>query len=195
MVAAAAASQAFGRTASAETATRGVQLSVMLWTLEKLAPFDRCLEMVAAAGYQGVELVGEFQRWSAEETQLKLARMKALGLRVDSMSGVKAGFAVLEERESFFIQFAAHLEAAKRLGCPQVILLSGKRVPGTGHGGPGVSFPDGAGPCACRGARALCGVSVREHLGLRECFVHPRTPNPPASQNAPGKSGHLKHVS
>ena len=130
MVAAAAASQAFGRTAFAETATRGVQLSVMLWTLEKLAPFDRCLEMVAAAGYQGVELVGEFQSWSAEETQLKLARMKALGLRVDSMSGVKAGFAVLEERESFFIQFAAHLEAAKRLGCPQVILLSGKRVPG-----------------------------------------------------------------
>jgi hydroxypyruvate isomerase len=130
MVAAAAASQAFGRIASAETATRGVQLSVMLWTLEKLAPFDRCLEMVAAAGYQGVELVGEFQSWSAQETQLKLARMKALGLRVDSMSGVKAGFAVPEERESFFMQFEAHLEAAKALGCPQVILLSGKRVPG-----------------------------------------------------------------
>jgi hydroxypyruvate isomerase len=129
MVAAAAASQAFGQTVPAQTAMRGVKLSVMLWTLQKLAPFDRCLEMVAAAGYQGVELVGEFQSWSAQETQQKLAQMQALGLRVDSMSGVKAGFAVPEERASFFTQFAAHLEAAKRLGCPQVILLSGKRVP------------------------------------------------------------------
>ena len=119
-----------GRTAAAMATPTGVNLSVMLWTLQKLAPFDRCLEMVAAAGYQGVELVGEFQSWSAAETQQKLARIQTLGLRVDSMSGVKAGFAVPEERESFFTQFAAHLEAAKTLGCPQVILLSGKRVPG-----------------------------------------------------------------
>jgi hydroxypyruvate isomerase len=130
LVAAATAGQVFGRMALAGTPSHGIKLSVMLWTLQKLAPFDRCLEIVAAAGYQGVELVGEFQSWSAEETQQKLARMQSLGLRVDSMSGVKAGFAVPEERESFFTQFAAHLMAAKMLGCPQVILLSGKRVPG-----------------------------------------------------------------
>ncbi|QMV19537.1 TIM barrel protein [Granulicella sp. 5B5] len=127
---AAAVGQAVGIAAKAEVADAGVKLSVMLWTLEKLAPFDRCLEIVAAAGYQGVELVGEFQKWTPEETRQKLVRMKALGMRVDSMSGVKAGFAVPEERESFFAQFAAHLEAAQRLGCPQVILLSGKRVAG-----------------------------------------------------------------
>jgi hypothetical protein len=47
------------------------------------------------------------------------------------------------------------------------------------------SLPGGAGPCVRRGARALCGVSVREDLGLRVFFVHPGTPNPPASPNTP----------
>ena len=131
----------FGRLAGAAAVARGlvggrvaaaaepaVLLSVMLWTLEKLTPFDRCVEMVAAAGYQGVELVGEFQSWSAAETAEKLARMTALGLRVDAMSGVKAGFAVPAERESFFTQFAAQMAAAKALQCRRIILLSGPRV-------------------------------------------------------------------
>src|SRR5450631_1932794 len=67
----------------------GPRFSVMLWTLEKQAPFDRCLEMVAAAGYQGVELVGEFQKWSSDETQRVLAKMRSLGLVFDMLSGVK----------------------------------------------------------------------------------------------------------
>jgi hydroxypyruvate isomerase len=108
----------------------GLPLSVMLWTLEKVAPFDRCLEMVAAAGYHCVELVGEFHSWSAEETQEKLKRMRGLGLRVDLMSGMKAGFAVPEEREAFLVEFAGHLESAKVLECSQVNLKSGKRVEG-----------------------------------------------------------------
>lgn len=130
LAAAAAMAQGMRGSGAALAAGASVKLSVMLWTLEKLAEFDRCLEMVAAAGYQGVELVGEFQKWSLEETRQKLTRMKALGLRVDAMSGVKAGFAVPEERDDFVAQFAAHLAAAQRLGCPQVILLSGRRVEG-----------------------------------------------------------------
>jgi hydroxypyruvate isomerase len=101
----------------------------MLWALERQYPFDRCLEIVASAGYQGVELTGEFQKWSESETTRILSKMKTLGLVVDSMSGVRAGFAVPEETDAFFTQFAEHLHFAKRLSCPQVILLSGKRVP------------------------------------------------------------------
>jgi hydroxypyruvate isomerase len=108
----------------------GPRFSVMLWTLTRQAPFERCLEMVAAAGYQGVELVGEFQKWSADETRGMLAKMSSLGLMVDSMSGVKAGFADPSQSADFMGQLATHLEWAKKLGCPQVILLSGKRVPG-----------------------------------------------------------------
>ena len=105
------------------------RFSFMLWALEKQLAFDRCLEVVASAGYQGIELTGQFQTWSPAETARMLDRMRALGLVVDSMSGVRAGFAVPQETELFFAQFAEHLRFAQRLSCPQVILLSGKRLP------------------------------------------------------------------
>src|SRR5580700_5624156 len=84
----------------------GPRFSVMLWTLEKLAPFDRCIEMVAA-GYNGVELVGEFQKWPDEERKRVMSRMRSLGLVFDAMSGVKAGFSDPGESEAFMTQFAA----------------------------------------------------------------------------------------
>ena len=52
---------------------QGARFSVMLWTLEKQAPFDRWLEIVAEAGYQGVELTGQFQKWSSDETRRVMA--------------------------------------------------------------------------------------------------------------------------
>jgi len=109
-----------------------VRFSVMLWALEKLAPFERCVEWVAEAGYQGVELVGEFQKWSPPERAAILTRMRRLGLVFDAMSGVKAGFAVPEQTEVFRMQFTEHLQSAAELDCSKVILLSGPRVVGLG---------------------------------------------------------------
>jgi hydroxypyruvate isomerase len=109
---------------------QGFKFSVMLWTLEKQAPFERCIEMVAAAGYQGIELTGQFQKWSQEDRSRIMRQMGSLKLVVDSMSGVKAGFANPNESSSFMTQLAAQLQAAKDLGCPQIILLSGKQVDG-----------------------------------------------------------------
>jgi hydroxypyruvate isomerase len=102
----------------------------MLWALERQASFDRCIEIVAAAGYQGVELVGEFQKWSKEDTRRIMARLRSLGLVFDAMSGVKAGFADPKESNEFKTQLAAQISAAVELECPQIILLSGKRVDG-----------------------------------------------------------------
>jgi hydroxypyruvate isomerase len=110
------------------SAGKGVRFSFMLWALERQAPFDRCVEIVAEAGYQGIELTGEFQKWSPEERRRIMARLRSLGMVVDSMSGVRAGFAVPEETEAFREQFVEHLRHAKELECPQVILLSGKRI-------------------------------------------------------------------
>lgn len=107
-----------------------VRFSFMLWALEKQAPFDRCVEWVAEAGYQGVELVGEFQKWSPQQRAQVMARMRSLGMVFDAMSGVKAGFAVPEQTEVFRTQFTEHLRAAKELECPKAILLSGPRVEG-----------------------------------------------------------------
>lgn len=112
--------------------TTAIRFSCMLWTLQKLAPFERSLELVAQSGYQGVELVGEFHTWSAEERRRILTRMQALGLVIDSMSGVRAGFSVPDDTSAFLQQFEQHLEAAVALNCPQVILLSGKRIASAG---------------------------------------------------------------
>ncbi len=123
--------QAFSSTAAQPAASAGAfRFSVMLWTLEKQAPFERCIEIVAAAGYNGVELVGEFQKWSPEDTRRIMARMRSLGMVFDSMSGVEAGFSNPADTAQFFPQLKAQIEAAKRLECPQIILLSGKRAEG-----------------------------------------------------------------
>jgi hydroxypyruvate isomerase len=106
----------------------GFRFSVMLWTLEKQAPFDRCLEIVAAAGYQGVELVGEFQKWSNEETRRVMAKMRSLGLGFDMLSGVKAGFADPNGSSDFLAAVATQMKAAKELESPQINLKSGNRI-------------------------------------------------------------------
>ncbi len=106
----------------------------MLWALPKQVTFDQRLEIVASAGYSGVELTGEFQKWSNAEILRVLSRVRALGLTIDSMSGVHAGFAVPEQTPLFRTQFIEHLQFAQRLSCPQVILLSGKLVHGLAPG-------------------------------------------------------------
>ena len=110
--------------------TNKVRFSFMLWALEKQAPFDQCVEWVAEAGYQGVELVGEFQSWSPAQRAAIMAKMRSLGMVFDAMSGVKAGFAVPEQTEAFRAQFIEQIRAAQELECPKIILLSGNRVDG-----------------------------------------------------------------
>jgi hydroxypyruvate isomerase len=106
------------------------RFSVMLWTLEKQAPFDQCIEMVAAAGYQGVELIGDFQKWSPQETQRVLTKMRSLGLVFDLLSGVKAGFADPAGAADFLAQATAQMEHANALQAPQLNLKSGNRLDG-----------------------------------------------------------------
>ncbi|MFC5865461.1 TIM barrel protein [Acidicapsa dinghuensis] len=102
--------------------------SVMLWTLEKLAAFDRCLEIVAEAGYQGVELVGEFHKWSSDEMQRVMARMRSLHMRFDMISGVKSGFADPNGTSALLAELAEQFKTAKALESPQVNLKSGPRI-------------------------------------------------------------------
>ena len=115
---------AAGREALAPTP----RFSVMLWTLEKQAPFDQCIEMVAAAGYQGVELVGDFQKWSPEEAQRVMKKMHSLGLEFDLLSGVKAGFADPAGAGEFLAQATVQMQHANDLNSPQINLKSGNRI-------------------------------------------------------------------
>src|SRR5579875_2538613 len=106
------------------------RFSVMLWTLQKQATFDQSLDIAAAAGYQGVELVGEFHNWTPTQTQQTFTRLRSLHLTVDAASGVKAGFAVPDQTATFLTEFTAHLNALETLNCPRAILLSGPTDPG-----------------------------------------------------------------
>jgi hydroxypyruvate isomerase len=124
------------QTEQSETGQSGAltQFSVMMWTLNKFGNFEENLERVAQAGYGHVELVGEFDKWTEAETTRYLARMKALGLTVDTTSGLKAGFCDPAGGEAFLAGLKLFLPKVQQLGCGQIILLSGKTIDGAGPG-------------------------------------------------------------
>jgi hydroxypyruvate isomerase len=115
---------------SSSSSSSGFRFSVMLWTLEPKAPFDRCLEIVAEAGYEGVELVGEFHKWSADETSRVMAKMRSLHLHFDLLSGVRSGFADPANTSGFLTEIAAQIRTAKEMESPQINLKSGPRIDG-----------------------------------------------------------------
>jgi hydroxypyruvate isomerase len=112
----------------------GPQFSVMMWALNKRGSFEENLERVAEAGYRHVELVGEFARWSEEDWHRILARMRALKISVDATSGMKVGFADPLGGDGFVAELKGLIPMVQRLGCGQIILLSGKRVEGVAAG-------------------------------------------------------------
>lgn len=109
------------------------RFSAMLWTMDHKTPFEQCIQMVAAAGYQGVQLVNEYRAWSPPEMRRMVARIHSLGLVCDTMSGLKTGFADPRSKDALLAEFNALIPVAKELDCPQVILLSGPRIGGMPH--------------------------------------------------------------
>ena len=110
------------------------KFSVMLWVLAKVAPFDRALEMVAEAGYQGVELTGQSNSWSEAEMDRVMGKMKSLGLVFDMMSGVKSGFCDPHGGDGLLGELKSQFGMMKRMGCGQVNLKSGPRIEGLAAG-------------------------------------------------------------
>jgi len=106
----------------------------MIWALNKLGTFEQNLDRVALAGYHHVELVGEFKKWSEEDYRRILAHLETLKITVDATSGVGAGFADPSGGDAFLAGLKDIIPPAKRLGCQQIILLSGKRIEGAAPG-------------------------------------------------------------
>ena len=96
--------------------------------LLKLPSFDRCIEVVAAAGYQGVELISYFQQWTPEEQRRLMAKMRSLGVMIDMLSGLQASFAIPDQTEEFVSRVRKHCQIAKGLECPQINIKSGKKL-------------------------------------------------------------------
>src|SRR5260370_3120362 len=60
--------------------------------------------------------------------------MRALKITVDATSGVNAGFADPAGGDAFVAELKGFLPTVHRLGCGQIILLSGKRIDGAAPG-------------------------------------------------------------
>jgi hydroxypyruvate isomerase len=110
------------------------QFSVMIWALNSKGTFEENLERVAKAGYSHVELVGEFRKWSDADWERILGRMKALGISVDAVAGMKAGFADMGGGDAYLTELKALMPVMQRLDSKQIILVSGKRVEGAAAG-------------------------------------------------------------
>jgi hydroxypyruvate isomerase len=121
-------SRMIGQTAVSPSRAIKPKTSVMMWTLNKGGSFDQNLERVAEAGYDQVELVSEFKSWTPSDTARILARMEAVGVSVDAMAGMTIGFADPSGGDAFISELKTLIPVASRLGCQQIILLSGKRI-------------------------------------------------------------------
>lgn len=108
--------------------TAAFHLSVMLWTLRPKYPVEQAIELVGRAGYNGFELVDEDKHWSATDVARVRARMAALSLKCDAISGIDTGFAQPGAGRQLAEELTARIEQAERLDCRRIILLSGKRV-------------------------------------------------------------------
>jgi hydroxypyruvate isomerase len=120
--------RADGQTVPFQSRAAKPKTSVMMWTLNKSGTFEQNLERISQAGYNHVELVSEFKNWSPSDTSRILARMAALGITIDAMAGMTLGFADPAGGDAFLSELKTLIPVANRLQCPQIILLSGKRI-------------------------------------------------------------------
>ena len=105
-------------------------LSVMLWTVFIDLPFEQRLEKVAEAGYNQVELIGEYHKWSDADFERVNAKRKQLGILFDITAGLKHAVANPADREAMLADVKNEIPIMERLEIPAVIIMSGNTVPG-----------------------------------------------------------------
>ena len=115
--------------APAPVAASSQRFSVMLWTLPKGLTFEQQLEMASAAGFNGVEVGKEYEKWTPEEWKRNLAKKEALGLAVDSAVPGRNALADSSKRTALHDDLMAAIPGAKELGCKQFIYTAFNRVP------------------------------------------------------------------
>jgi hydroxypyruvate isomerase len=106
------------------------RLSVMLWTVFRDLPFEERIGKIAEAGYANVELVGEYENWSADDFARANRTRKKLGITFDATAGLKYGLCNPSDRDLLLRDLRKALSAMETLSCPSIILLSGNAVPG-----------------------------------------------------------------
>jgi hydroxypyruvate isomerase len=101
----------------------------MLWTVFRDLPFEDRLAKVAEAGYNQVELVGEYKNWQQADFDRANAARKRLGIRFDATAGLAHGIADPSVRDAFLAELRQALTPMQTLDCPAMIVLSGNVAP------------------------------------------------------------------
>jgi hydroxypyruvate isomerase len=109
-------------------------LSVMLWTVFKGLSFEQRLARVAEAGYENVELVGEYKDWTPADFDRANAARKRLGIHFDATAGMAHGIANPATQDAFLEELKGALRQMETLGCPAMIVLSGNTIAGMARG-------------------------------------------------------------
>jgi hydroxypyruvate isomerase len=110
------------------------QFSIMMAPLNRYGIFEENLERVAQAGYQNVAVGSDFREWSEEDVARIRAHMQRLNINMDTLGGMKAGFADPSGGDAFVDELKVQIAGAKQMDCKQLILLSGKRIDGASSG-------------------------------------------------------------
>lgn len=105
------------------------KFSIMLWTLPKGLTFEQQLDLAAAAGFNGVEVGNEYEKWTPEQWKRNLAKKQALGIEVDSAVPGRNALADHSKRPALHDDLMKAIPGAKELGCKQFIYTAYTRVP------------------------------------------------------------------
>jgi hydroxypyruvate isomerase len=108
----------------------GHKFSVMLWTLAKTLMFEQQIQIVADAGYTGAEVGREYESWTQEEWKLNLAKLRSLGITIDSAVPGRNALADHMRRTALHDDLLKAIPGAKELGCRQFIYTAFNTVAG-----------------------------------------------------------------
>ncbi len=114
-----------------------VTSSLMLWTIK--GSFEHQVAVAAEAGVQSLELVTEHLGWSEAEAKRYRTLAQSYGLGFDALLASKdwtrrpVSMVNPAHREGFLADVRSSIDWAHRLGCPQIILMSGNEQPGMTH--------------------------------------------------------------
>lgn len=105
-------------------------LSVMLWTVFSDLPMEERLAKIAEAGYNNVELVGEYSNWTQADFARANAARKQFGIHFDANAGLARVVANPSARDAFLSELRQAFVPMESLACPAMIVLSGNVIPG-----------------------------------------------------------------
>ncbi len=121
----------------------------MLWTLK--GTFEERVEAAAKAGMQSVELVAEYTGWTNDaDLAAKKKFVNSHGLGIDTLIATpdwtKRPVSMVEptQRDNFLADLRTAIDVARKLECPQIILMGGNIIPGRTYAEQYASLVEGA---------------------------------------------------